>query len=178
MKSELLEIIKNLNGNIFTLGIIDKDLILAIQNNPQISHFLMLNINQHVEYEKSNNYKPTKPIKIKKIKKKNRKKRIDYTICEISDCKDHFQTLINDTIYFTKTKIFYYGKITDYDIELLIKKYRRYNVIIKLTKFPNDEFILEVDTTKAKTNKLKSLFYRIVDFFALIFNFLTEFLIS
>lgn len=178
MKNELLKIINDLNGNIFTLGIVDKDLISAIQNNSKISHFLMLNINQHIEYEKSDNYKPTKNIKIKKIKKKNKKKRIDYSICEISDCKAHFRTFINDTIYFNKNKIFYYGKVNEYDLDDLIKKYRRYNVVIHITKFFSDEFILEIDTAKAKTNKFKELFYRIVDFFGMLFDFLTDFLLS
>lgn len=178
MKQELLKIIKDIKGSVFTLGIVDKDLISAIQNNPQIEHFLMLNINQTVEYEKSDNYKPTKKIKIQKIKKKNKKKKIDYTICEISDCKDHFRTFINDTIYFNKNRIFYYGNIDEYDLDDLIKKYRRYNVIINITKFENGEFILEIDTTKAKTNKLKALIYRFIDFFIMLFDFFAEFLLS
>lgn len=178
MKGELLKIINNLNGNIFTLGIVEKDLISAIQNNSQINYFLMLNINQHVEYEKSNNYKPTKNIKIKKIRKKNKKKRVDYSICEISDCKAHFRTFINDTIHFNKNKIFYYGDIKEYDLDDLIKKYRRYNVVIHITKFSNDEFILEIDTTKARTNVLKGLFYRFIDFCSMLFDFFTDFLLS
>lgn len=178
LKQELLKIIKNIHGNVFTLGIVDKDLIKAIQTNSKIEHFLMLNINQTVEYEQSDNYKPTKKIKIKKIKKKNKKKKIDYTICEISDCKAHFRTFINDTIYFTKHKIFYYGNIEEYDLDILIKRYRRYNVIVSIIKYQNDEFILEVDTTKAKTNKLKALFYRVIDFFIMLFDFFTDFLLS
>ncbi len=178
MKQELLKIIQDFNGNVFTLGIIDKELIHAIQKNTKIAHFLMLNINQTVEYERSDNYKPTKRIKIKKIRKKNKKKNIDYTLCEISDCKNHFQTFINDTIYFNKNKIFYYGKTSEYDLDVLIKKYRRYNVTINLIKYPNDDFILEIDTTKAKTNKFKNLFYRFIDFFIMLFDYLTEFLIS
>lgn len=178
LKQELLKIIKNINGNIFTLGIVDNDLIKAIQNNSQIKHYLMLNINQTVEYEKSDKYKPTKKIKIKNIKKKNKKKKIDYTICEISDSKEHFSTFINNTIYFNRNKIFYYGNVDEYDLDDLIKKYRRYNVIINITKYPNNEFILGIDTTKAKTNKLKALIYRFIDFFIMIFDFLTEFLLS
>ena len=111
MKHDLLKVISNFKGNVFTLGIVDKDLISAIQNNTQIGHYLMLNINQTIEYAKSDKYKPTKRIKIKKIKKKNKKKKIDYTLCEISDCKAHFHTFINDTIYFNKAKVFYYGDI-------------------------------------------------------------------
>ena len=178
MKQELLKIIKDIRGNVFTLGIVDNDLIKAIQNNSQIEHYLMLNINQVIEYEKSDNYKPTKKIKIKKIKKKNKKKKIDYTICEISDCKEHFRTFINDTIYFTKKKIFYYGNINEFDLDVLIKKYRRYNVTISILKYPNAEFILEIDAAKSKTNKIKGLFYRFVDFFIMLFDFLTDFLLS
>lgn len=178
MKQELLQIIKNIKGNVFTLGIVDNDLIKEIQSNSQIEHYLMLNINQTVEYEKSDKYKPTKKIKIKKIKKKNKKKKINYTICEISDSKAHFNTFINDTIYFTKNKIFYYGNVNEYDLDDLIKKYRRYNVVISITKYSNNEFILEIDTNKAKTNKLKALFYRVIDFFTTLFDFLTDFLLS
>ncbi len=178
MKSELLRIIKNLNGNVFTLGIVDKELIKAIQTNKNITKYLMLNIKQQLDFEKSNNYVPVKKFKISKIRKKNKKKKIDYSICEINDCKDNFNTLINDTIYFNKNKVYYYGNKNDYDIEVLIKKYRRYNVKIEIYKFNNGEFILEIDTSKAKTNMIKRTFYRIVDFFELVFDSLTNFLVS
>lgn len=177
MKNELLKIIKSFYGNIFTLGITDKDIITNVQNNPNINHFFMLNINQKVEYDESVNYKPVKNVKIKKIKKKNKRKKIDFTLCEISDCKAHFKTFINDTIYFTKNKIYYYGKTDEYDLDDLIKKYRRYNVIITITKY-SDEFILEIDTSCAKTNKIKSFFYRIIDSISSFFDFLTDFLLS
>ena len=178
MKQSLLKIIKSLQGNVFTLGIVDEDLISAVQNNNNIDHFLMLNINQTIEYSKSTKYKPTKKIKIKKIRKTNKKKKIDYSICEISDCKEHFRTFINDTIYFNKKKIYYYGKIFEYDLDDLIKKYRRYIVEIKITKYKNDDFILEIDTSKAKTNKLKGTFYRIIDFFTMVFDCFADFLLS
>ena len=178
MKQELLKIINNLGGNVFTLGLIDKELISAIQNNKNITYYLMLNINQTVQYEKSTKYKPTKKIKIKKIRKTNKKKKIDYTVCEISDIKYHFRTFINDTIYFNKKKIFYYGNISEYDLDDLIKKYRRYMVEVNLTKYPSGEFILEIDTTYAKTNKIKGLFYRIVDFITMIIDFFADFLLS
>ena len=177
MKNELLKIIKSFSGNVFTLGITDKDIIDSIQSNPNIDHFLMLNINKKIEYDESINYKPVKNVKIKKIKKKNKRKKIDFTLCEISDCKAHFKTFINDTIYFTKNKIYYYGKTDEYDLDDLIKKYRRYNVIITITKY-SDEFILEIDTSCAKTNKIKAFFYRIIDSISSFFDFLTDFLLS
>lgn len=178
MKSELIKIIKGFSGNIFTLGVVDNDLIKLVQNNNNIEKFLMLNINQSIQYETSDNYKPTKNVKITKIRKRNKKKKIDYSLCEISDCKDHFRTFINDTIYFNKKDIYYYGNIDEYDIDLLIKKYRRYNVVINITKFSNGEFILKIDTSKAKTNKLKNIFYKIVDFFESVIDGLTNFLLS
>ena len=177
MKNELLKIIKLFSGNVFTLGITDKDIIDSIQSNPNIDHFLMLNINKKIEYDESINYKPVKNVKIKKIKKKNKRKKIDFTLCEISDCKAHFKTFINDTIYFTKKKVYYYGKTDEYDLDDLIKKYRRYNVIITITKY-SDEFILEIDTSCAKTNKIKAFFYRIIDSISSFFDFLTDFLLS
>lgn len=178
MKQSLLQIIENLNGNIFTLGIVDEDLINAIHNNSKIDSFLMLNINKTIEYNKSSNYQEVNNIKITKIKKKNKKKKINYTICEISDCKEHFRTFIDDTIYFNKNKIFYYGNVSEYNLDDLIKKYRRYMVEIELTKFADGEFILEIDTNKAKTNKIKSLYYRIIDFFIMLFDCLADFLLS
>lgn len=177
MKNELLKIIKSFSGNVFTLGITDKDIIDSIQSNSNIDHFLMLNINKKIEYDESINYKPVKNVKIKKIKKKNKRKKIDFTLCEISDCKAHFKTFINDTIYFTKKKVYYYGKTDEYDLDDLIKKYSRYNVIITITKY-SDEFILEIDTSCAKTNKIKSIFYRIIDSISSFFDFLTDFLLS
>lgn len=177
MKEELLKIINSFYGNIFTLGITDKDLINTIQKNNNIYYFFMLNINEKVEYENSDNCKQVKNVKIKKIGKKNKKKKIDFTLCEISDCKSHLKTFINDTIYFTKNKIYYYGKTNEYDLEDLIKKYRRYNVIVTITKF-SDEFILAIDTTRAKTNKVKAFFYRCIDSISDFFDFLTDFLLS
>ena len=65
MKNELLKIIKSFSGNVFTLGITDKDIIDSIQSNSNIDHFLMLNINKKIEYDESINYKPVKNVKIK-----------------------------------------------------------------------------------------------------------------
>ena len=78
MKNELLKIIKSFSGNVFTLGITDKDIIDSIQSNSNIDHFLMLNINKKIEYDESINYKPVKNVKIKKIKKKNKRKTFFY----------------------------------------------------------------------------------------------------
>lgn len=178
MKDDLINIIKKMDGNVFTLGIVDKDIINAVQNNKNIKDYLMLNINSTVNYENTQNCKPVKKVKISKIKKKNKKKKIDYTVCEISDCKDYFKTFINDTIYFNKKNIYYYGDTSSYELDTLIKKYRRYNVNIEVLKYPNNEFILKIDTTKAKTNRLKAFIYRMNDNFLGFIDFLSDFLTS
>ena len=178
MKKSLLEIINNLSGNIFTLGIVDKELISSIQNNKKITNYMMLNINQEVDYEMKEDTKKVEKFNISKIKKKNKKKSIDYTICEISDCKEHLFTLINDTIYFNKTKIYYYGSQSEINLDYLVKKYQRYKVHINITKYSDETFILEIDTTKAKTNRFKGFIYKVIDLFELIFESLTNFLVS
>ena len=178
MKNDLLQIIDNLSGKVFTLGIVDKDLVSSLQKNKKITEYLMLNINDDVEYEKSEKTKEVKNLNISKIKKKNKKKKIDYSICEISDCKDHLGTLINDTIYFTKNKIYFYGKQEEFNLDILIKKYRRYKVVIENNKYSDGYFILEIDVKNAKTNKFKGFLYKIVDIFELLFECLTNFLIS
>lgn len=178
MKKDLLKIIDNLSGKVFTLGIVDKDLVSALQKNRNITEYLMLNINEDVEYEKSEKTKEVKNLNISKIKKKNKKKNIDYSICEISDSKEHLGTLINDTIYFTKNIIYYYGKQDEIDLDMLIKKYRRYKVIIENNKYSDGSFILKIDVKNAKTNKFKGFLYKIVDIFELLFECLTNFLVS
>lgn len=150
---ELLEIIKNLDGKVLGIGL-DEKLTKAIEDNDKIIECNLLN-----SYTKGKNKFSlfNKTIKIKKIRKVFKKKKINYVICNYDEIYKYFNTFIKDSIYINNKKIYYFGNV---DIELLKSKYNRYDtkIIIK------NKNLIEIDTSKAKNNFFKDIYYRLKDF--------------
>ena len=150
---ELLKIIKNLDGKVLGIGL-NEELVKQIENNEKIVECDLLN-----SYSKGKSKFSlfNKTIRIKKIRKVFKKKKIDYVICNYDEINKYFNTFIKDSIYISKTKIYYFG---NNDIELLKNKYGRYdtNIIIK------NKNLIEIDCSKAKNNFFKDNYYRLNDF--------------
>lgn len=150
---ELKKIIKNLGGNVLGIGL-SEDLIKEIENNDKIINCNLLNpyIKRKKKFSLFN-----KTIKIKKIRKIFKKKKIDYIICNYDEINNYFNTFVKDSVYINKKKIYYFGNV---DIELLKSKYNRYDtkIIIK------NKNLIEIDTSKAKNNFFKDIYYRLKDF--------------
>ena len=150
---EIIKIIKNLNGKILGIGL-DETLTKEIENNDKIVECNLLN-----SYVKGKNKFSlfNKTINIKKLRRVFKNKKIDYVICNYEEINKYFNTFIKDSIYINNKKIYYFGNV---DIELLKYKYNRYdtNIVIK------NKNLVEIDTSKAKNNFIKDIYYRLKDF--------------
>lgn len=150
---ELIKIIKKIDGTVLGIGL-KEELINELNENPNIIECNLLN-----SYVKGNKKFSlfNKKINIKKIKKKFKRKKIDYIICNFNEISNFLNTFVNDSVYINKRKVYYFG---DIDIELLKIRYSRYNSLVKV----KNKNLIEIDNYNAKTNFLKSIYYRTVDF--------------
>lgn len=158
MNKELIKIISNMEGFVLAIGIDDK-MANAIDKNEKIVKCDILNyLSRKNEKGKS---KKQKSINIRNIRKIYKKKKVDYIICNYSQIEKYLKNFVKDSIFINKTKLYYFGELEE---ELIIKKYQRYNTKIDVKKYKND-FIIEIDNSKAKNNIYKEFIYRIVDGF-------------
>ena len=158
MNRELTKIVKTFENNVLAIGTNEK-LTTSINNNKKVLSFDLLE-KYKKGFKSTKEQNKLKKINIKKIRKTFKKKKIDYVICEYETIKKHLNTFVKDSVYINKNKLYIYGNCED--IEFLVKRYKRYNVKIKLTE-KKDYFILEVDNSKSKNNKLRDFRYLIID---------------
>lgn len=159
IEKKLITIIKKMTGSLICFGIDDIKFANAIKENNNIIYCDLLNSNYDSKDKKSGKKKY-----IKNMRKKYKKKKINYMIIKIEKADNYLKKLIRDSVYINNQKIYIYGNDFNYDIDLLIKKYNRYNVIIKNNKYQNG-YIIEIDVTNAKNNVIKDTIYYIYDSF-------------
>jgi len=158
MNNELNKIIKTFKGNVLAIGI-DEKLSKKIDINENIIKCDILNYIANKKEKKIAKQKKVKTIDIKKLRKIYKKKKIDYIICEYSQIEKYLNTFVKDSVYINSSKLYFYGKINK---ELLLKKYRRYTDKINITT-KKDEYIIEIDNTDTKNNKIKEFGFSVVD---------------
>ena len=156
--NDLKNLCKEISGNVVTIGVDYKTVLDELDKN-----------------EKGK--KRDKIVSIKKIRKIFKKKRIDYIICNIEDINRFLRTFIRDSVYINKEKLYIYGSKNNIDLELIEKRYNRYNVIINITEYDKD-VLVEIDNTKAFNNVLKDMFYNIADILYSIYNAIGDLLIN
>lgn len=176
MKNDLGNILKNLSGRIFTLGITDNKFIDIIVKNNKIVDFLILSIKSEIKYDNVETVNSVKKVKIRKLKRKNKKNKFDYSIFELSDVIENLHLIINESLDFTSKKIYYYGDLTNFDIDKLVKKYTRYGLKVILKKYSNNKFILEIELHKIK--KIKRKYYKFIDFLEYIYDSISSLIVS
>ena len=174
MIDEMVKITKNLSGSIVGIGIDNKKMLDTINNNDKIKNcFLLENKNTN---EKSF-LKKGKTVNIRYLHKKFHYKKIDYTIMHYEDVFKYSKYFTKNSVFITKKSIYLYGKYNKELIDDLFKKYRRYNIKLNLNKY-NNNFILEVDSSKAKNNWFTDKYYFVIDSITEMFSVLEEMLIK
>lgn len=159
---ELEKTIDKISGRLLCIGINNEYLLNKIRNNENILYcnFLNADVSSGTKIGKKRK-KREKNISIKEFKKYFKKKRIDYTISNISDIEKYLPRFIPDSIYITRKIIYFYGDI-NYDYEKIIKKYKRYTDKIEVIK-TSDSFLLKIDVNNTKNKFFKDKLYYIVD---------------
>lgn len=178
MNKELTKIIKKLSGSVLSIGL-DEELNKELEKNNNIDELDEINLIT----KKKGNIKTTKKIKlknkrinIKKLKKVYSKKKTNYIVCNYEVMKKYMRYFIKDSVYINNKFLYLYGTSTK-EINMIIKRYKRYNVLIK--PMENKEyFIIEIDNTNSKNNAFKDFFYFIYDTLELITDLIGDFLIN
>lgn len=163
MYKKLDEILKNLKGNVLTIGLDDK-LISSFDKNNKVNLYAIKSNktpNSFIRSSKKKNTNQGKKINIKKLKKYINKKSVDYLICNVNEIMDYYKYIIKDTILLNNNKIYlYFNK--DIDKNFIVNKYKRYNVKINTTEYKNG-YLIEIDNKNGKNNFIKDKFYFIKD---------------
>ncbi len=195
MEKELIKIIKKFEGSVLAIGL-NVDLIKRLEENMNIldldtlnlidnrrkNKFSKKNLDEKVKElrEHDEKYKiqrlKTKKINIKKLRKYYNKKKTNYLICNYEEIKRFMKYFIKDSVYINNNMLYLYG-ISLEDVKTIVKKYKRYNVLIKPT-IKDDYFILEIDNKESKNNKIKDFFYLIHDTIENVVEFIGDILIN
>lgn len=155
MNKKLKEIINKLNNNVLVIDL-DEDLLNLLEKNKNIVECVNLSSKGG---KKKFSLSKSKTIKIQKIRKYFKKKKIDYIICNYDSIDKYLNTFVKDSVYLNNNKLYLFGNI---DIDLIEKRYKRYNTKIEVYSFKNT-YIVEIDNTNSKNNFIKDFLYQIVD---------------
>lgn len=141
--------LKKISGSVLGIGLDEKAQNILDKNKNVVECFL-LNSNSTGNSKTKGR---TKTINIKKIRKTFRKKSFDYIIGNFEELKPYLRSFIKNSIYLNKGKIYFYN-ITDFELEELENRYKRYNSKIDISKD-----LAIIDNSNAKTNILKNIIY-------------------
>ena len=175
MKEKIIKEIKTMKGSLLGIGINDNSMLDAIENNDNIDLCYILSNGGRAENKKFKLFKKgrTKKINIKKLKKHFRKKSLDNVLCDYKVIKKFYKSFVPNSIYINKGKLLIYGNIKE--LEKIKEKYERYTDDIKIEK-TNKSFLLIINNKNAKTNIIKTNYYKIKDTFNDGLDYLTDFL--
>lgn len=189
MNEELKKIIKKFSGNVVAIGL-DYELTEELEENMNIFDLDTINLTKKkgvvssktkdkiIEHDEKYKIKrlKSKKINIKKLRRLYKKKKVDYLITNYEVIKKYMRYFIKDSVYINNNKLYLYGR-SNKEIKAVLKKYKRYNVLIKPIE-KKEYFIIEIDNTNSKNNKIKDIFYFIYDTFEVITDFIGDFLIN
>ncbi len=162
IENELKEIIKVMNGKLLLIGNYSNKLKEIIDNNENILFCDELTSNVVDGKGKGK----TKRLNIKKIKKHYKKNKINNTIVNFEEVKEYKNTFVKDSTYITKGNIIVIDKNSD---ETIFNMYKRYTKDIKIINCL-DGRIFVINSSKAKNNKIKDMYYFIHDLIIDIFD--------
>ena len=175
MENEVIKKIKNIKGNLLIIGVNDKRIINAIDQNKEI--VVCNSLESSVAGTSDRTSKKKRVISIKKIRRVFKRKKIDYIICNFPEIRKYIRFFIKDSIYICNKEVMLYGYHNDFDLDILVKRYKRYRVRINFKMF-KDKFILGIETDNARNHYFRDFFYLILDTFGEIGLFITDVLVK
>lgn len=168
----ITEKIKKLKGSVLGFGL-SKNLMKEIKKNKNIVKCDLIDSDVLGDAEET---KRIKKFHIKNLRSKFKKKRINYIICNYESILKYQDKFVKDSIYLTNDTVIIYN-LNKEQKALLNKKYNRYKTNINIIENKN-KYIMEIDTSKAKNNKVKELYYSVIDFIIKIDSIITELLVN
>lgn len=179
MYKYLLEIIKNLEGNIIGVGLDDMLLSGFNKNNKVCVYTINRAPKTKIGFGKSKKRTTSsgRTINIKKLYKYFKKESIDYIIGDVVEVNDYLKYFIRDSIYLDRKRILLFGSKDKLDVELFEKRYKRYKCKFEIKQF-KDSVLLIIDNSNSKTNWFKNKLYFISDTLYNVVEFISNVLVS
>ena len=150
-------------------------MIQTLQNNEGITVCDVLSKNQ--DGKKGKTGRRQKHFSFKKMRKKFKKKTKDVIIADIKELESYWKTFIRDSIYITKGTIYLFVMNPEYDLDLLIKRYHRFQVGSSIKKC-KDGVIVTIHVGNAKNHFWKEKMYYIIDVLTDIADLIGDALVS
>lgn len=183
MKKELVNEIKKMDGTFLGIGLDEK--LINIINDMPFSKITFLESKDEGKKlkrksEKQNYFKSfftfdkQETVNLKKMKKSFKKKSIDNILCNYKYVKKYLKNFVPDSVSLTSKKILIYG---DGNIDDILYRFKRLTKNVKVIE-KNKQFLIVVDTKDIKNNKLRDLYYYILDSVSSILNFVADILID
>lgn len=168
----LIDCIKKIEGNVLGFGNLDEKIIKEIDKNKNISEFILFS-DDNISGEESKKTKRNKQVAYKKIRKKIKKKNINNIIACYDDLKGYRRRFVQDSLYLSKQNIYVYIKSEEIDEELIIKRFKRYHQDIELIEC-KDGFVIHIKKVKYRKNKIRDMFYLVIDFVIDVINIIGD----
>lgn len=175
-EKKIEQIIRSVAGNVLVIGLWEERLITLLEENDKIVNCNMLNVISSKANEQKK-IKQKRKFNIKSLRKKFHKKQVDYIICNMSDIYPYINTFVKDSIYINRKKLYFYGERKIYELDKMIKKYKKYHAKVE-QKFEGDYFFITISNEISKTNKIKDLWFSICDFLKLLYDTIGDILIN
>ncbi|MDD3392074.1 MAG: hypothetical protein PHE54_00780 [Bacilli bacterium] len=152
--------LKKAKGSVLAIGLNDQKLLDDMEKNNDITYVELLSTNIGSDGSKKSWF--TKKVTIKEFKKKYKKKKINYIVCDYHLIKDQLKHFIKNSVYINKEYLYLFGDKDEIDIDLITKRYSRYNTSIDIIE-NNKEVLIVINNSKAKNHFFKDIYYLIID---------------
>ena len=176
----LKEICEDLKGTFLSIGLAYPTVEKVLEQNKKITCGYLLNFDGKKRGKGKDKDQVTgkmRKISIKKLRKTFKKKSVDTIMCYYQDIEKYMRFFVADSVYINCGKLYIYGKKKEFVLEDLKGYYDRYQTKIEITEYDED-FLIEIDNTKAKNNWLKDKGYRIKDAITYYVNCIGDFLVG
>lgn len=148
MNESLNKIIKSIKGNVLLVSVNNQYVLDAVYKNKNLIDIYNLDRTRFFSKPK----KQTESVKLRKLKKRF-KSGLDYMICDVNGINIDLRRVLYNTYTIIGKEIIYYGIYDEYDVDRIIKKYKRYNCKVE-KKMYGDSFILRIKVNDIKVTKL------------------------
>ena len=177
MYNSLSKILKNMKGNVLVVGLNDK-LLENFDKNNEVNLYSInsLKTNGISSKSKKKQTNQGKSINIKKLRKYIKKRSVDYFVINMEEVFNYYKYIIKDSIYLTNNLLYIYSS-NEIDKQFIVNKYKRYSVNIKTSEYKGG-YIITIDNTNGKNNRIMDVLYFIKDTFYNIAEFIGNVLIS
>lgn len=171
--NELKTTVQKLEGKVLLIGNYSDDINQILLHNKKVFLCEQLTcIDSQLLHDKKAD--KSKKINIKKLKKRYRKNGIDHLLVLENQIKDFKNTFVRDSLYIVKNKIYL---VKSKESEQIIKMYFRYLKTIEIIPCLDGEIVC-IDVRNYKNNKMKNLWFYVIDCLTDVMNAIGDILVD